>query len=303
MQSDAGAIRYVDRRDGVTRAERVFGGDTLDLLYGHPLLRLLTDSILCRRIPNQIYGWLQRRPSTRARIPAFVESLGIDASEAELPLDRYRSLDDFFARKLRPGARPVDPAPGHLVAPADGRALVFTGLAGRALPVKGAQVPLEDLLGDSLLAERYCDGDVLVIRLAPADYHRFHFPDSGTAGPWREIDGPLHSVHPIALGAGAPSFLNKRQITVLESRHFGPVALAEVGALCVGTVVQTYRPGPVERGAEKGFFRFGGSTVVLLLQAGRVVFDADLIRNTRAGLETLIRTGTRIAVGLEARTT
>jgi phosphatidylserine decarboxylase len=287
---------YFDRRDGVTRTERVFGGNTLALLYQNRLVRLVTNSILCRRLPNQIYGWLQRRPGSRGKIPAFVESLGVDAAEAEQPLEHYRSLDDFFTRKLKPGARPIDQHPEHLVCPADGRALVFAKLAGRTLPIKGAHVSVPDLVGDPSMAGHYDDGAALVIRLAPADYHRFHFPDGGLASPWREVAGPLHSVHPIALGAGAPSFLNKRQVSVLESPHFGRIGLVEVGALCVGTVVQTYRPGPVQRGAEKGYFRFGGSTIVLLAEAGRLVFDGDLVDNTRRGLETLVRMGTRIAV-------
>src|SRR5262249_23031056 len=151
------------------------------------------------------------------------------------------------------------------------------------LPVKGAGVPLEDLVLDRVLAARYAGGSAAVLRLAPADYHRFHFPDAGRAGPTREIPGPLDSVHPIALESGAPSFLNKRTVSELESEGFGRLLLVEVGALCVGTIVQTYAPGPVARGAEKGYFRFGGSTVVLVAERDALSFDEDLVRTTGEG--------------------
>jgi phosphatidylserine decarboxylase len=293
---------YFDRVAGVTRREPVFGGRTLAFLYERHIGRFLVDSILSRRIPNHLYGWLQRRLSTRARIQTFVDSLGIDVDEAEQPPGGYRSLDHFFTRRLKPEARPIDLRPEHLISPADGRALAFAVLRGRTLPVKGADLSLTDLLGDASMADKYADGAALVIRLAPADYHRFHFPDSGIAGPVREIEGALHSVHPIALGAGAPSFRNKRQVALLETRSFGQLVLVEVGALCVGTIVQTYRPGPVERGTEKGLFRFGGSTIVVLAEAGRIAIDADLIENTKQGLETLVRMGTRIAHGANVGT-
>src|SRR5690606_10594103 len=119
-----------------------------------------------------------------------------------------------------------------------------------------------DLLADAALARRYRGGAALVVRLAPADYHRFHFPESGLAGPARPIPGPLHSVHPIALAGGAPSFRNRRHVTLIETERAGLVAMVEVGALLVGTIEQTYEPGPVTRGDEKGTFRMGGSTVV-----------------------------------------
>ncbi|HBP19747.1 MAG TPA: phosphatidylserine decarboxylase, partial [Planctomycetes bacterium] len=121
------------------------------------------------------------------------------------------------------------------------------------------------------------------------------FPAAGRAGPSRPLEGPLHSVHPIALGGGAPSFVNKRSVCVLESEAFGPLALVEVGAMVVGTIEQTYRPGPVSRGEEKGTFHFGGSTVVLLAERGRLRLDEDLVRNSAEGIETYVRMGTRIA--------
>jgi phosphatidylserine decarboxylase len=162
--------------------------------------------------------------------------------------------------------------------------------------VKGCEVTVDELLGDRALATRFEGGAALVIRLAPADYHRFHFPDRGEAGPARSIPGPLHSVHPVARAAGVPSLRNRRAVTLVDTPRFGTLALLEIGALCVGTIVQTYAPGSVQRGQEKGLFRFGGSAMVLLAQAGRLRLDDDLLANTNRGLETVIRMGTRVGV-------
>ncbi len=286
-----GELLIRDRRSGAVFPERVFGGDALDRLYGTAHGRLLR-RLLRTRPFNQIYGAWKRRRGSREEIPRFVESLGIDATEAELPLDRYESLDAFFERRLQPGARPVEADPSRLVAPVDARALAFP--ACEALTVKRSRVELPVLLGDAALARRFAGGAAFVFRLAPADYHRFHFPVDGVAGPSRRLPGGLESVHPIALAAGARSFENQRDVTLLETARFGTLAMVEVGALLVGTILQTYRPGAVARGAEKGTFRFGGSTVVLLAEPGRVRIDDDLISTGPDALEVLVRMGSSI---------
>ena len=167
-------------------------------------------------------------------------------------------------------------------------------LAGKTLAVKRSSVALHEFLRDSDLAEEYSGGTALIIRLRPVDYHRFHFPDAGIASPSRKLGSQLHSVHPIALATGAPTFHNKRRLTAIDSRMFGRILMVEVGALAVGRMVQTFRPGPVARGQEKGFFRVGGSAIVLLLQPGRIRIDDDLVETSAAGIETFVKCGTRI---------
>ncbi len=303
--------RFVDRETGEIVVEKVFGGSGLDRLYGSPISRLLTHHVLARRAINRLYGWIQRRRGSRRRIPRFVRTLDVNVDEIELPLEAYESMDHFFTRRLGPEARPIDPTPDHLISPADGRALVFPALEGTRLPIKGRRVELTELLGGvparpatsptagtapyASHGRAYADGSALVVRLAPADYHRFHFPDGGIAHESRTSGHRLHSVHPIALDAGAPSFLNKRTVTLLESEHFGPLLLVEVGALLVGRIVQTHSPGTVSRGQEKGYFSFGGSTVILLARPGVLTFDRDLVEHSRRGLETRVKFGTRVA--------
>ncbi|TNE92420.1 MAG: phosphatidylserine decarboxylase [Deltaproteobacteria bacterium] len=286
---------YVDRERGEVVEERVFGGSALNVLYEDRRVRWLTDHVLTRRSTNRLYGLWQRSPRSKQRIPEFVAKLGIDATEAELPLSAYPNLDAFFTRRLREGVRPVDPDPARLVSPCDARVLAYAAIDGEALPVKGSRVTVAQLVGDAEVAAPLAGGAVLVARLAPADYHWFHFPADGVASDTREIDGRLHSVHPIALGAGARSFENYRTVSTLDTERFGRLVLVEVGALLVGTIEQHYAPGSVTRGAAKGLFRFGGSTVVLLAEPGALTWDADLLANTGNGFETLVRMGTGIA--------
>lgn len=284
-----------DRRSGALFPERVFSERELRFLYGHPWGRRLERLLGSAAPTSALYGLWQRAPWSRREVRSFVERLGVDASAAERPLDEYPTLDAFFTRRLRAGARPIDPAPEHLLSPADGRVLVQPQVdAASGLAVKGSRVTLAGLLGDATLARRFAGGAAAIVRLAPADYHRFHFPADGVASPWRPLGRRLHSVHPIALAAGAPSLRNKRALTTVLSPVWGPMVLVEVGALTVGTIVQTYRPGRVARGREKGYFRFGGSTTVVLLEPGRVRWDDDLVQSSAEGVETLVDVGTRI---------
>ncbi|RMG18832.1 MAG: phosphatidylserine decarboxylase [Planctomycetota bacterium] len=298
MSNAPSEIRYRDRQTGELRTERVFGERELRWFYGNGRVgRWLAERVFARPAFNHLYGLFQRSRFSRRAIPAFVERLGVDVAEAERPVAEYSSLDAFFARRLRPGVRPLDPDPDALLSPADGRALAFEAVGDEGLRVKRSRVGLEELLGDAELARRYWGGGALVVRLAPVDYHRFHFPADGVASPSRRLGKVLHSVHPLALAGGAPSFRNKREVALLESERFGALALVEVGAMIVGSIEQTYRPGPVRRGEEKGCFHLGGSTVVVLTEPGRVHFDEDLLAASREELESYVRMGSRVGVG------
>jgi phosphatidylserine decarboxylase len=288
-----GNTSYRNRKTGEIEIERVFAESALRFLYG-ARGRTLMDHVCSRPSFSRIYGWLQRRPKSRAKIASFVGALGIDAGEAEHPLEHYRTLDDFFTRHLKRGARPIDLDPTRVIAPADGRIRVFPRFTEPWIEIKRARLSLDELLEDADVERRYRGGAVVLIRLAPADYHRFHFPDGGFAAPPVLRGRRLHAVHPIALAGGAPSFRNKRCLTRIDSAGFGPILQIEIGALAVGTIEQTFKPGAVERGQEKGVFRFGGSAMVLLFEPGRVVFDADLLADSAAGVETRVRMGEAI---------
>jgi|SRR5688572_7724131 len=288
-------VTYRDRGTGALLRERVYAAGQLEFLYGTPIGRTLLELVLTRRSFSRLYGLLKRSRRSRNQIRAFIDTLGVDTSEIEKPIDAYGSLDEFFSRRLGPGARPVDPNPDHLLSPCDGRALAWQRLGGGRLVVKSTRTTLAEIVGDSALADEFADSAVLLVRLAAADYHRCHFPADGLAHAPRFVGGRLHSVHPIALEAGAPSFANYRVLTRIDTEAFGPLLIVEVGALTVGSIVQTFAPSRVERGQEKSYFRFGGSALLMLAGSSRITVDDDLIRSTAEGLESQVRVGTRVA--------
>ncbi len=268
-------------------------------LYGHPLGGPVA-AVLRQPFVSTWMGRWQDRHVGAAVIRRFAAAAGIDLGDVRDPLSSFATLNAFFARHLKPEARPIDAVPEHLISLGDGKLLVYPIVSGdQVVPVKGAPITLGRLLMSSELAARYAGGSALVLRLAPGDYHRFHFVDAGV--PSASVDHGRHydTVNPIGLHYGRPILTqNRRAVSTLATERFGTVATVEVGALCVGSIVQTYTPGvPVRRGDEKGYFQFGGSTVIQVFEPGRVVFDADLLAASAAGQETAVLMGERIASG------
>ncbi len=289
-------IAYRDRRSGRLLNEQIFAGDALRWFYTPGAGNVVFDRLVNTAWFCDLYGRLQDGRGSAKRIPDFISRFHIDPAEFEKPLYTYRTFNQFFARKLKPDARPFAADPEVLPAPAEGKVLVYPHLeSGTKIPVKGAAIGIESLLAGAEPHDPYRGGSACIVRLAPYDYHRFHFPDAGTAGRMWDIPGRYHSVNPLAL-ARVPDLYcrNKRTVTRVDTARFGRVAYVEVGALCVGTIIQTFQPGTVLRGQEKGYFRFGGSTIVLLFEADRVVFDDDLLADSATGLEVQVQVGTRI---------
>lgn len=182
--------------------------------------------------------------------------------------------------------------------PADGRYTFFENVdEASSFWIKGSKWDLKRLLGSQELAERFSGGSAVLARLAPPDYHRFHFPVSGTANAPARVGKALYSVNPISLRRNPEVFLeNKRFITEIISPEFGNVLMIEVGATNVGSVKQTAElPGTVEKGAEKGYFSFGASAIVLLFEKGKCTFEPDLLEATRRGFELFCRMGESLA--------
>lgn len=291
-------IRYFNRHTGQTETEEVYGEGFLRWTYGHPLGALALTALVKRPFFSAWYGRRMSTPGSAARVAPFIENYGLDAGDFLEEAESYRSFNEFFYRKLKPSARPVDTDEHSVVFPADGRHLGFERASAiEGVFLKGQKFDLPALLGDADLAANYADGTLVLSRLCPVDYHRFHFPVAGVPGDTRLINGPLFSVSPIALRKRL-SYLwqNKRAITRLETTRFGTVLLLEIGATCVGTIRQTFTPGQaVEKGAEKGFFAFGGSSTITIFEPGAVKLETDLAENSSCQTELYARVGTRMA--------
>jgi phosphatidylserine decarboxylase len=285
---------YRDRATGALRGETVYAEGFLDWLYNARAGRLVESVLAAGPGPSRLYGWLQRRSFSRRRIRPFVERMGIDMSECPRPVESFSSFAEFFTRPIDPTRRPLAADERACLCPVDGKVLVRQDLDPEApLQVKRATLTLSGLLGDARLARSYEGGALAVCRLGLADYHHVHFPDAGTPGPAQRTPGRYHAGGPYARGWLVPVFAeNVRARTAFESDHFGSMQIVEVGALTVGSIRQAFRPGArVERGAHKGWFEIGGSTVVLLFPRGAVAFDADLVEASARGLETAVHMG------------
>lgn len=292
-------IQYFNRYTGVVETENVYGDGPLRWIYGNPLGRLSLHTLVKRAAFSRWYGRRMDAPASRARVAPFISTYNVNADEFADAPHSYRTFNEFFYRKLKPGARPIDPDPNSAVFPADGRHFGFQDVSKlEGIFVKGAVFDLRKLLGDDQLAGRFRDGAMVMSRLCPVDYHRFHFPVSGVPGAPVMINGPLFSVNPVALRRNIHIFTqNKRAISRIESERFGTVVMLEVGATCVGSFDYTFTPGVhVEKGAEKGFFKFGGSSTITLFERGGVKLAADLIEYSQRSIELYARMGDRLGI-------
>lgn len=293
--ADDRVIQYIDRATGALEEETVYGEGLIKWAYQDAEMRGWRSWLFRSALPSRLLGWYFDSRLSRARVRTAIEQLKIDTREFRDPPESYDSFNAFFTRHLKEACRPWNSTEQELVSPADGRTLAYPCLeADAAIPIKGCRFTASELLQRS--EPDFSGGTLIVIRLCPADYHRFHFPLSGRIVDQWEIPGAYHSVNPLALALGLNVFEhNKRSCCLLESAHFGTIGIVEVGAFGVGSIVQTYGGDEAAKMAEKGYFKFGGSTVILLLPKGPWTICQDLLANSRQGLETKLLVGEPLA--------
>ena len=288
-----GDIYLYNRCTQTIETEKVPGRRFLLLFYGRPWGRLVSRGVWSRVLFSRIYGWGFHQRFSRRQIKGFVRDNGIDMSEIQTPRGGFQSFNDFFVRRLKPGVRPIDPDPNALIAPADSRLKVFKLHTDTILNIKGVSLTLPQLLGAPSVSKQFANGICLQFRLAPCDYHRFGAIENGVQGPIQRIGGRLYSVSPLAL-RHMPAIWgqNHRHWCIIETKPLGPVLQIEVGATGVGSIVQ-HQPagGYCTRGQEKGYFQMGGSTLLVIVQHGRVQVDDDILRFSKKNIETLVKYG------------
>ncbi len=299
-------IRYFDRHTRELKTERVYGERWMRLAYGNPAGRMAVWLIARRAFFSRWYGWKMKKRDSALRILPFIASYNVDVDEFAKSAFDFKTFNEFFCRALKPGARPISPGENVAILPADGRHLAFPDVdAADGFYIKGQRLPLAELLGEGRgtpeaggLAGRFAGGTALISRLCPVDYHRFHFPVDGTPDAPRLFPGWQYSVSPVALRRNLRYLAeNKRQLTLINSPVFGTVAMIEIGATNVGSIIQSFMPNrPVRKGDEKGLFSFGGSCVVTLFERGRLELDSDIVERSRGCVETYARMGDRLGV-------
>lgn len=234
-------------------------------------------------------------PDSTSQIKDFINFHQLDMSEVLLPWEKFKNFNEFFYRQLKSSARPCSAPeePGIVVSPADCRSVVFDRIdEATGIWVKGREFSIERLLGDAYPedAYRYKNAGLGIFRLAPQDYHRFHIPVDGVLGTPKIIDGEYYTVNPMAIRSALDVYgENIRVVVPIDSVVHGRVMVICVGAMMVGSTVITRKPGEkVARGEELGYFKFGGSTLLVLFEDSVVSFDSDLVENSRGPLETLV---------------
>jgi phosphatidylserine decarboxylase len=301
-------IRYWHRARKTVETEQIYGERWLRWIYENPVGRLALWLLVRRVVYSYVYGWQMNKRVSSYKILPFIVAYNLDVEEFAKSAFAFKTFNEFFCRALKPAARPVTLDARVAVLPADGRHLVFPDVDNAdGFYVKGAKFTLAELFGEAqlppeqqVLAPRFAGGAMLISRLAPVDYHRFHFPVGGKAGEPQFINGWLYSVHPIALRCNLRHLVeNRRMVTLVESPQFGTVAMVEIGATAVGRIRQTFIPGRViAKGEEKGLFAFGGSCVITLFARDRIRFDADLVEQSAQHRETYAKMGEQLGVSL-----
>jgi phosphatidylserine decarboxylase len=213
---------------------------------------------------------------------------------AKKKVNEFSSFNDFFIRELTSEARPINKDGNILISPSDGRITAYENIElDNIVQIKGFTYSLRELINDDAVADKYENGICLILRLCPTDYHRFHFVDSGIPCENHYIQGYYYSVNPIALKSVSKLFCqNKREWSLFKSDNFKDILHIEVGATCVGSILQTYTPNiTVNKGDEKGYFKFGGSTTILFFEKDTVKIDSDILEQSKLGFECKVQLG------------
>ncbi|KAK3722488.1 phosphatidylserine decarboxylase [Vermiconidia calcicola] len=305
LGANSANILVQDRITGMINEERMS-------VYVRLGIRLLYKGLKSRDMENRRIRKLLRSlsfkqgrkyddPASTSQIAGFINFHQLDMGEVLLPTHEFKNFNEFFYRKLKPTARPCSaPDDSHIiVSPADCRSVVFNRMdEAQRIWVKGREFSMERLLGNAYPndAKRYRNGALGIMRLAPQDYHRFHIPVDGIMGEPKLIEGEYYTVNPMAIRSALDVYGENIRVCVpIDSVSHGRVMVVCVGAMMVGSTVITRKPGErVKRAEELGYFKFGGSTLLLLFEPGVMKFDDDLIANSNGALETLIRVGMSI---------
>lgn len=243
-------------------------GDSLTLrfLYRTAPGRVLLKLLIQPKVSEAAGRYLSSRAS-KWLVPYYIRKHDIDMKGVEIPSGGFASFNDFFTRK-RAMALPKR-AEDDLLSPCDGWLSLVKIRNTAVFMIKATRFSLQDLLDDAKLAEQFRDGEALIFRLTPADYHRYCYAADGQILLEKKIVGKLHCVRPIAL-RGIPVFAqNSREYQVIRTERFGTMVQMEIGALLVGKIKNHDRAqnlNNVQIGEEKGYFEFGGSTIILLFQ-------------------------------------
>lgn len=286
---------YYDRTLRKVCIDNVYAEDFILWSYENTLGKKVMNHIFSKKLPNKLYGLYKKSSLSKKQIQKDIDAYQIDLNEFEDI--EYSNYSDFFLRKFKPGIRPFESDSSLLPAFCEGRYLGHAKTSDETrFPVKGAYLSRAQLLARP--SNEFEQGPILISRLCPIDYHHYHYPISGKIVEQYRIPGEYHSVNVHAVRNKPDIFLkNERLVTLIDSDHFGKLAMIEVGALCVGEIYLAEMNKKIcQRGEYKGHFGFGASTVILIGEKDRWKPSQDIIENSRMNRETLVRLGEPVGI-------
>lgn len=269
---------------------------SLNFLYKNPLGRCLLKVIIQPPL-TKLAGIYLNSSLSKGMINRFIQKNGLQMEDYE-PMS-YTSFNHFFMREIKPTARTLAQEVGALSAPCDGKVTVYPISDKQTFKVKHSEYALSELLDSTSLAEKWQGGCAVIFRLTPDDYHHYYFIDEGTIVAHQKIAGVFHTVQPIAIHSQPVFSTNAREVTVIETKNFGEIAQIEVGALMVGKIKNVKTSGNCQRFEKKGWFEFGGSTVIFLFQKNQVIIDPEIWVNTEQNFETIVKFGQVVGKKME----
>lgn len=298
-------IKFYNRVTQQVESEKVYGDKLVEWLYQSESGKIIS-KIACKAPLSRLYGTFQDLRLSQKKITPFIKNFKIQMQDY-LPEEGrnnespYSSFNKFFIRRFKPGIREFVKNENEMAAFSEARYFGYGSVRDDdRVPVKGRYLKPKELLSNVSWETTFHDGPLLLARLCPVDYHRFHYPDDGVILDDYRVPGVLHSVNPLALKAKQDILItNERHVTIIETKNFGKLAFIEVGAICVGKIVQSnplIKGKSFKRGDEKGYFLFGGSTVIVIGEKNKWNPSQDILDYTKKGLETYIHLGMSVAI-------
>lgn len=265
----------------------------LSFLYSNVFGRIILKFLVETPFVSKLSGLFLDTKISKILIGPFVKKNNINLDD--YVKTKYDSFNDFFIRKIKEEKRPVNKEKNAFISPCDSKLMCYRIDKNTIFNIKNTNYDINSLIQDESLAKQYANGYVLVFRLSPDDYHRYCFVDDGTINRNYKIKGKFHTVNPIVYDKFCVFKENTRECTVLDTQNFDKVLYVEVGALLVGKIKNIITQGKITKGSEKGYFMYGGSTIVIIVKKNILKIDDDIIKNSENGFETYVKYGEKIA--------
>ena len=282
-------MKIYNRKKDIYEETAQYGGNLLNILYNHPLGRLLI-KIVIHPVFSRINGWYNSTVFSKKKIQPFIQDYAICMDDFELA--EYKSFNDFFTRRIKEGKRQIDFTPESLVSVADSKLMLYPIEQNNLIQIKGVEYTLSELVGNKINLDSFEGGYCMVFRLTMDDYHRYMYMDNGKLLKQYKIKGRLHTVSSISKEHKIYRE-NTRVVNLLQTQNFGEVICIEVGALLVGKIIN-HPVTDFKRGMEKGYFELGGSTIIMLFKKDCVQVDEDIVNICSDEIEVKVLMGEKI---------